>query len=261
MNAARISRLALRGVLMVSLGFGINAFPGSEVANDRPPWALDPRQDTDVTASAIPGGPYPEVTDEAFGVLRASGWRFKADATATASSTCDGCRGEAVTLQVVFVRPGSRGTVDNVATAWSQCKDCTATALSVQVVVLRGDPEIRVNNRALALNAACEGCGTASAALQLVVEGGHASLSPWARRELERWVEEQAAVLRQQARSAQIAGRVAQDRTGAALRELDDLVSEVLSTETLKRRAQFRNLDGVKGSQRDRTRGFAGRAP
>jgi hypothetical protein len=262
MNAARISRLALRGVLLVSLGFGINAFPGSEVASERPPWGLDPRQDTDVTASAIPADVYPEVTDEAFGLLRTSGWRFKADATATASSTCAGCRGDAATLQVVFVRPGSRGTVDNIATAWSQCKDCTATALSVQVVVLRGDPEIRANNRALALNAACEGCGTASAAFQLVVEGGHtAFLSPGARRDLEQWVEEQAAVLRQQARSAQLSGRIAQDPTDAALRDLDGLVSGVLGTDTLERRAQFRSRNGVTGPRPDRTRGFAERRP
>jgi hypothetical protein len=261
MNAARISRLALRGVLLVSLGLGINALPGSEVASEGPPWShrLDPRQTTDVTASAIPGHAYPDVTDEAFGLLRA-GWRFKADANATASSTCDGCRGDAATVQVVFVRPGSRGTVDNVATAWSQCKDCAATALSVQVVVLRGDPEIRANNRALALNAACERCGTASAAFQLVVQGGHpAHLSPQARRELERWVEEQAAVLRQQARPAPLAGRM-QDPT-AALRDLDGLVSEVLGTDTLQRRAQFRSRNGAQGPGRDRTRGFGERRP
>lgn len=259
MNAATMSKLALRGVLLVSLGLGINAFPGSEVASERPAWGPDPRRDADVTASAIPGHAFPEVTDEAFGLLRA-GWRFKADANATASSTCDGCRGDAATLQVVFVRPGSRGTVDNVATAWSHCKDCAATALSVQLVVLRGDPEIRANNRALALNAACERCGTASAALQLVVQGGHpAHLSPQARRELERWVEEQAALLRQQAGSAQLSGRIAQYPTDSALRDLDGLVSEVLGTDTLERRAQFRSRNGVEGHGRDRAHGPAER--
>jgi hypothetical protein len=261
MTAAGVSRLALRGILLVSLGFGINAFPGSQVASERPPWVPDPRRNTDVTASAIPGPAYPEVSDEAFGVLRA-GWRFKADANATASSTCKGCRGEAATLQVVFVRPGSRGTVDNVATAWSQCKNCGATALSVQVVVLHGDPQIRANNRALALNAACERCGTASAALQLVVQGdGPAHLSPRARRMLQRWVDEQAAALRQQATAAGLSGRIAQDPTDAALRNLDGLVTGILGTDTLERRAQFRSRSGARGSGRDRARGFAERRP
>jgi hypothetical protein len=130
------------------------------------------------------------------------------------------------------------------------------------VVVLRGDPAIRANNRALALNAACEGCGTASAALQLVVEGGPTDyLSPRARRELERWVEEQAAVLRQQARFAQLSGRMVQDPTDAALRDLEGLVSGVLGAETLERRAQFRSKNGVEASGRDRAGGLAGRAP
>jgi hypothetical protein len=97
--------------------------------------------------------------------------------TATASVTCDGCDGHAVTVQVVSADRAKRLTVRNVAAAWAaDCTGCDGSAVTVQVVMARSARAVEAANRALALNAGCTDCHTAAAAVQLVVVSRHGRL-------------------------------------------------------------------------------------
>lgn len=235
MNALR--RLGARAAVLVSLVVGVQGAAGAPAQRSWDAWML-PRN-PDLTATAIPGPESPHVVSKALRVARVGLLPFKADATASGVATCDGCTADSTALQIVYVPRGSRGTVDNVATAWSRCADCRATALSVQVVVVEGPPEIRANNRALSVNAACDGCHTASAAFQVVVAGAHdPRLSPSDRRELEAWVAEQAARLRDTSTQPP-ARRARPDRR--ALEDLTRMVNDALGTRTVQRRGQLRD--------------------
>jgi hypothetical protein len=126
--------------------------------------------DRDLTAAAHPGRADPRVRDVA--VDDATSWhrgRVKADTSATASATCDGCRGSAHTLQVLYLPRPASTHVDNAAVAWSRCTSCRAGAVSVQVVVLREAGPLTADNRAFAAAAGCRRCDTSAAAYQLVV--------------------------------------------------------------------------------------------
>jgi len=235
MNALR--KYGVHAVLLLSLAVGVQGAAGAPSGQSWDRWML-PRN-PDLTATAIPGPESPHVVSKAMRVARVGVLPFKADATASGSATCDGCTADASALQIVYVPRGSRGTVDNVATAWSRCADCRATALSVQVVVVQGPPEIRANNRALSVNATCEGCHSASAAFQVVVAGADdLRMSTPDRRELEAWVAEQAARLRDTS-SQPPARRVRPDRR--ALQDLERLVNDSLGTRTVQRRGQLRD--------------------
>ncbi|MBD8868836.1 hypothetical protein [Nocardioides donggukensis] len=208
--------LALTALLLGSLAVSSQAHPRHRVKN------------LDLTAAAHPTEANPTVLDKA-SRTKWIGWRpLAVDTSATSSATCDGCRGDAVTLQLVYAhRPGDVA-LDNAAVAWSQCTDCRATALSVQVVMVRGGHEVTANNRALALNAACEGCLSNSLAVQLVVlDADGDELSHEAEDALRAWVDEQAAALR-------VDPPAAQRRAGPGpLDSLEALVNDDLGSETL----------------------------
>lgn len=127
----------------------------------------------DSLSSAQPSAAIPTVKNVSQNFLRTGSSTAKADAGATSSAICDGCNGEATTVQVVYF-DGKRGTAaaDNTASAWSTCADCSASAVSVQIVVSPYRQSINVNNRALAVNADCVSCSTSAAALQFVLSGG-----------------------------------------------------------------------------------------
>jgi hypothetical protein len=96
----------------------------------------------------------------------------RARAASTASALCDGCSGEARTVQVVYVSSGGGVAADNVAVAWSSCNSCGSSALAVQVVAMRHAGDVVATNRALAVNTACTGCETDSLAIQYILVGG-----------------------------------------------------------------------------------------
>ncbi|MDH2413914.1 hypothetical protein [Nocardioides sp. CER19] len=156
-----------------------------------------PARNLDLTSSAHPSEARPNHSDQATDISSTWARTVRADTTALASTNCDGCNGDATTLQVLYVNHGRDVSVDNAAVAWSQCADCGGTALSVQVVVLAGGHQVRADNRAFAVNAACAGCNTAAIAYQLVVvTPRHSHLSKEAAQELRDWVAAQAAALR-----------------------------------------------------------------
>jgi hypothetical protein len=151
----------------------------------------------DLTASAHPSPADPNATDQAFDTSSRWTRTVRADTTALSSVTCDGCNGDATTLEVLYLHHARDASVDNAAVAWSQCADCGGTAVSVQVVVLVDGRKVRADNRAFAVNAACSGCNTAAVAYQLVVVAPDRSrLSNEAMQELRAWVAAQAAALR-----------------------------------------------------------------
>ena len=182
-------RLAVYGVLCLALVSG-SAAAGALGGNGR--------KDLDLTASAHPSAALPGAADRATAVRWSDRPGVKADAVATSSATCDGCDGESIALQVLYLPWATQADLDNAATAWSsECLQCDARALSVQVVVLREWSRLVPNNRAMAVNAACESCRTAAAAFQLVVVTPDVQrMSRDALAELEAWVDEQAAALR-----------------------------------------------------------------
>jgi len=155
-------RLAAEAILVTAcLMFGAT---GATQASSR---HLD---DLDLASSADPAPPHTSDIDLAVSFDRAHGRKVKADAAATASTTCDNCTGKATTVQVIYLGNTRRASTHNVATAWStSCRDCRATAVSVQLVVMRPGTSLTARNRALAVNAACESCATTSAAYQLIV--------------------------------------------------------------------------------------------
>jgi hypothetical protein len=157
-----------------------------------------PRRETDLVASAQPSELRREDRDAAFAEEVLRGGEVKADAVATTTASCHGCRGESATLQVLHLRRADAARLDNTAAAWTQdCWDCTGTALSVQVVVLPVGAHARPTNRALAVGDACATCRTSTAAFQVVVAAGTPGpLPPAAMAQLRAWFDEQAAVLR-----------------------------------------------------------------
>ena len=127
------------------------------------------RSDLETASVAIPGTPGANAQDESTLYRRANSHAVRADSVATATSDCDGCSASAITLQIVYAHNARALTADNVATAWSTCTNCRATALSVQVVIGRQAGMITAANRSLALNAACVGCETTAAAIQIIL--------------------------------------------------------------------------------------------
>ncbi|TCM37255.1 hypothetical protein [Kribbella sp. VKM Ac-2568] len=143
-------------------------------------------QDFDLVASANPATPGSSDADRTTMYERARGKRTQADAVASASATCDSCRGTATTVQVIYFGKPRKGTADNTATAWSSCSNCGAISVSVQVVVVRPGTNLTARNRALAVNASCAGCTTASVAVQfVVVTKKHQAFSSKGRAQLE----------------------------------------------------------------------------
>lgn len=130
-------------------------------------------------AHADTGAPHDTDTQTAWSQVGRGG---RATATATASSTCDGCSGTADAVQVV--RAHGDVTAENVAAAWSTCVDCSARAVSVQVVLVAQPGPVRATNRALAVNAACTRCSTEAVAVQLVLEGARPDGLPASARKL-----------------------------------------------------------------------------
>jgi hypothetical protein len=234
MNAPRLrrhpGRLALlallTGVLLVSVG-------SSSSQADR----VVPRLNKDLTAAAHPSAVKPDVVDEAFNSSSPLWSAVKADTSAIASANCDGCHGDAVALQVLYVDKARNAEVDNAAVAWSECQDCRSTATSVQLVVIRYGRDITANNRALSANAACESCLSGTLALQLVViDPDGERLTRAEEQELRAWVEEQAQALKSPPRAA-AARRTANARTVASL---EGLVNRDLGSTTLLSRVARR---------------------
>lgn len=151
-------------------------------------------RELDAVSSAQPSTADPHVRDTARVFVDTRSRSAKADATATSSATCDGCTGEATTVQVVHVdRRRARAAADNVASAWASCSGCSASAVSVQVVVTSSRHPVRANNRAIALNSSCSSCSTSAAALQFVVSGGSGRELSATARDLVAQVEEELA--------------------------------------------------------------------
>jgi hypothetical protein len=125
--------------------------------------------DFDLLASAHPATPRTSVTDSTAAFVRARAKQVKADASATASATCDSCRGRAIALQVIYLDKARTATTDNTATAWTKCRGCRASSVSVQVVVMRPSTHLTARNRALAVNTSCKGCASTAIAVQRVV--------------------------------------------------------------------------------------------
>jgi hypothetical protein len=130
--------------------------------------------------------------DEADQVITLLGMSARADAVATASTTCQGCRSRAVAVQVVKARWAWRVRADNVATSWASCRECTSEVVSVQLVLTPRRAAVSANNRAFAATAGCDGCTTRAVAYQLVVQAAPAddelpglrdALAAWARRQ------------------------------------------------------------------------------
>lgn len=160
--------------------------------------AADERRDLDLVASAQPSDQRREDSDVVVGEAMAREGSLKADAIATTTTSCHGCRGDSTVLQVLYVPGPSSARFDNVASAWTQdCWDCSATSLAVQLVVIGPGTRARPTNRALAVGGSCATCVTATAAFQLVVQvDAVGRLSDAALAEVAAWVEAQAAALR-----------------------------------------------------------------
>lgn len=146
----------------------------------------------DLVASAQAGTATPVARDEADQVITLLGVTARADAVATASTTCQGCRARAVAVQVVRARWAWRVRADNVATSWASCRECSSEVVSVQLVLTPRRAALSVNNRAFAATAGCDGCTTSAVAYQLVVQaspsddelpGLRDALAAWARRQ------------------------------------------------------------------------------
>ena len=129
------------------------------------------RDDLTTMTSAIPTEATPSVHESAQDEVRVTRDTRKAEASAIATSDCDGCDAQSTTFQIVEIR--GRGTgpaaADNSAVAWSSCIGCSSSAVSVQVVLAQRVEQLTVNNRALALNVACEACVTTAVSMQFVI--------------------------------------------------------------------------------------------
>jgi hypothetical protein len=191
----------------------------------------------DLTASAQPHAGYVPDTDVAFHVDVEQGVGTHAATTATASSICPGCSGQAVSVQVLYLGQAPASTLDNVAVAWDQgCTLCTATAVSVQVVVVNVKGPLSVNNRALAVDAACKWCRARSGAYQVVVSGNADSrLSDAALSALKAWATQRARLLRDPSTSGRQTSPTAKQN---ALDSLKALVNADLGSHTMAARAR-----------------------
>ncbi|HEY5877775.1 MAG TPA: hypothetical protein VIU11_02620 [Nakamurella sp.] len=161
---------------------------GPVASSDASPGRSQWRADLDAASTAIPSIAQTSVQTLDQSLIRSRASNSKATAVAVAMTTnCDGCTGEAGTLQVVYFDGRGPVAADNVANAVSQCPDCdgpvVATAVSVQVVFVKRADQVTVNNRALAANVLCgpqdggpvseEICTSSAAAYQFVVIGGN----------------------------------------------------------------------------------------
>jgi hypothetical protein len=154
------------------------------------PFPSRPANRFDLTSSAQPTAAAPVRSERA--VRAAVTWAAspKTDAVATTSALCDGCRGDARTVQVLWAGSAWSVRADNAAIAWASCHSCGGTAVSVQLVLTPHPVALQVNNRALAVNVGCEGCDVAAEAYQLVVMTPHRPPLDRLRRQLSRWVEQ-----------------------------------------------------------------------
>jgi|GEM_PF-2896876 len=219
-------RLAAEAILVTAcLMFGAT---GATQASSR---HLD---DLDLASSADPAPPHISDIDLAVSFDRAHGRKVKADAAATASTTCDNCTGKATTVQVIYLGNTRRASTHNVATAWStSCRDCRATAVSVQLVVMRPGTSLTARNRALAVNAACESCATTSAAYQLIVVTKSAQmLSPDGKAQLQALASQLASQLQPAGLSTARAARAAKQ---ADVPSVDSLVRAELQPTSVRR--------------------------
>jgi hypothetical protein len=190
-----------------------------------------PGQDFDLVASANPGTPGSSDTDRTAMFERARGKRVQADAVASSSATCDGCRGTAVAVQVVYVNKAKKGTADNLANAWSSCSDCRTTSVSVQVVVVRPGTTLTVRNRAFAVNAACSGCTASAVAVQfVVVTSKHHAFSRNGRQQLEAL----ASQLQDQLSTQRKANTLAATKNSSQLTGMEALVKKELNPVSMK---------------------------
>lgn len=221
-------------VLVVTTGLLLS---GAADASPRP--GRTEARDLDLVASAQPSSLRLHDRDSAAAEVVARGGAVKADAVATTATTCDGCRGESATLQVVYVTAPGSARLDNVASAWTQdCWDCTATALSVQLVVVGRDTRTRPSNRALAVGQACATCRTATAAFQLVVQVAEVGPLPDSTLdEVRAWVDAEDTALHA-AVAAGAARRGAERAAARALLELRGMVVAELDGRTLSARAE-----------------------
>jgi hypothetical protein len=219
-----ISRIAAITIGALVLVLGSTAM--SSLAHpDQPP------RDLDLTASAHPTDVAPAATDRAVDVSSVWWRAVRADTSALSSVTCDHCRGDAMTLQVVYAHHPGEVEADNAAVAWSRCAACGGTALSVQVVVVKGGRQITADNRAFAANAACDGCDTAALAYQLVVVAtDDERLSDRATDRLRDWVRKQSMDLRESA--AAPARRSPTQKAENAVTTLERLVNGDLDSRT-----------------------------
>lgn len=172
----RTRLIAYLTVLALATAVAVTAtFLGPVDASDASPGSGQWHNNLDAASSALPTVTQPTVNDQTADLIRTGNSDGKATAVSTASSSCDGCRANATTFQVVYFDGNEAIKADNVATAWSQCKGCSSYAISVQVVVARTSDQLTVNNRSLALNVLCTGCTTKSVAVQYVLVGGSRS--------------------------------------------------------------------------------------
>jgi hypothetical protein len=186
-------------------------------------------RDFDLVASANPSTPGSSDSDRTAMFERARGKRAQADAVASASATCDGCRGTAAAVQVIYVTKAKKGTADNLANAWSSCSNCGATSVSVQVVVVRPGTTLTTRNRAFAVNASCSGCTTAAVAVQfVVVTSKHRAFSRQGRQQLEELARELEGQLSNRTKAA----RLTKDKSG--LTGIESLVRKELKPTSLK---------------------------
>ncbi len=195
----------------------------------------------DLTSSAHPRAALAPVTAHSFHVDGAFWARTDAATTATASAVCRGCKGEAVSVQVLYLQRSLSMKLDNVAVAWTQgCDSCSASALSLQVVVVSGPGTLIPSNRALALDAACVLCHATAAAYQLVVAGSDqgplARLSPAALLAIDDWAKARARLLRD-ASTGPVAQRALHHERAVA--GLADLVNRELGTRTTAARVRL----------------------
>jgi hypothetical protein len=208
--------VSLAVVLLVGL------VPSSSARYD--PWQ---RADLDLATAAFPTAAQPRVVDHDVKVGGTYGGSPNVDTAAAANVDCDGCVGDALSIQVMNLRQARSPVVDNFAAAWAVgCKDCEAVSFSLQVIVLDAVRTVTANNRALAVNAACESCGSAAAAYQIVIATRNGQLSSLARQQLRGWANQQAEALRAQAAGGGGMGiqSLEEPHTDKALDELETLV-------------------------------------
>jgi putative peptide zinc metalloprotease protein len=100
------------------------------------------------SAFAQPTAADPSIFDMAFGLRENDSDVVDESNSATAYSTCDGCRAIAIAFQVVIVQSKpSTVTPTNVALAVNEgCSDCSVLALAYQWVIGKGEPA-RITSR------------------------------------------------------------------------------------------------------------------